>query len=82
MYQIIIPSNAKKLLKKLDKNIQGRIVSALEKIQVNPFRFIEKLTDTQYYKLRVGDYRVILDIFKDKLIILVIKLGHRKKIYK
>ena len=34
------------------------------------------------YKLRIGDYRVIIDLEKDKLIVLIIKIGHRKNVYK
>ncbi len=41
-----------------------------------------KLVGDLGYRLQVGDYRVILDIDEGNLIILVIKIGHRKKIYK
>jgi len=41
-----------------------------------------KLVGDPGYRLRVGDYRVILDIDEGNLFILVIKIGHRKKIYK
>jgi len=43
---------------------------------------VTKLVGDSGYRLRVGDYRVILDIDEGNLIILVIKIGHRKKIYK
>ena len=72
---------AKKQLIKLERNIQERIISALEKIRIRPESFITKLVGDQGYKLRVGDYRVIMDIDKNSLIILVIKVGHRKNIY-
>ena len=81
LYEIIFSIKAKKQLFKLERNIQERIISALERIRIRPETFITKLVDDQGYKLRVGDYRVIMDIDKNSLIILVIKVGHRKNIY-
>ena len=72
---------AKKQLLKLEKNIQERIISSLERIRIRPEAFITKLVGDPGYKLRTGDYRVIMDIDKNNLIILVIKVGHRKNIY-
>lgn len=82
LYEVIISEKAKKQLLKLEKNIQERIVSALERIRIRPESYVKKLVGDPGYRLRVGDYRVIIDIQKDKLIILVIKIGHRKNIYK
>lgn len=82
MYQIIISEKAENQLKKLDKQIQKRIISILERIRINPEHYVVKLVGEQGYKLRVGDYRVFLDIDKKNLLILIIKIGHRKKIYK
>lgn len=65
---------------KLERNIQKRIISSLERIRIRPEAFITKLVVDPGYKLRIGDYRVIMDIDKNNLIILVIKVGHRKKI--
>ena len=50
--------------------------------KADPFRYFEKLVTKDYYKLRVGDYRVIADIDKNKVKILVLFIGHRKNIYK
>jgi len=81
MYEVVLSKKAFKQLKKLEKNIQERIINALERIRIRPESYIIKLVDDPAYKLRVGDYRVLLDIDKDKLLILVIKVGHRKNIY-
>ena len=42
---------------------------------------IKKLVGQPLYRLRVGDYRVIFDVQKEKLIILILTVGHRSKIY-
>ena len=81
MYEITLTDKAKKQLEKLDKHIQERIVAALERIRIRPEVFVTKLVGDPGYKLRVGDYRIIIDIDKNNMIILVIKVGHRKNIY-
>ena len=82
MYEIIFSDKAFKELKKLEKSIQNRIISTLERIRVRPESYVIKLIGDPSYKLRVGNYRVIMDIGKNKLIILIIKIGHRKNIYR
>jgi mRNA interferase RelE/StbE len=80
-YEILFTQSAKKELEKLEKTSQERIMTALERIRVRPERFVRKLVGDRGYRLRVGDYRVIIDICQDKLVILVIKIGHRKNVY-
>ncbi len=82
MYRIIFSDSAKKQLKKLNKEVQKRIVSAIERIRIRPEVFVTRLVDEDIYRLRAGDYRVLLEIEKNELIILIIKIGHRKNIYK
>ena len=81
-YEIIFTDTARKQFKKLEKDIQERIIKALERIRIRPEAHIKKLVGYSGYRLRVEEYRIILDIEKEKLIILVIKIGHRKNIYK
>lgn len=82
MYEIIFSRKAKKQLFKLEKNIQERIIIALERIRIRPEDYITKLVGDPGYKLRIGNYRVIMDINNNNLLILVIKVDHRKDIYK
>ncbi|HLC33125.1 MAG TPA: type II toxin-antitoxin system RelE/ParE family toxin [Candidatus Nanoarchaeia archaeon] len=81
MYEIVFSETAKGQFGKLEKNIQERIISVLERIRVRPESYVRKLVNEECYRLRIGDYRVILDIDKGKLIILVVKTGHRSTIY-
>lgn len=82
MYNVELSKLAEKQFDKLDGPIQERITSSLERIRILPHSYIKKLIGCPYFSLRVGDYRLILDIQKDRLIIFVIELGHRKNIYK
>lgn len=82
MYEIIISEKALKQISKLEKAIQDRIFKALERIRIRPESYVTKLVEDPGYKLRIGYYRVILDINKSKLLILVVKAAHRKNVYK
>ncbi len=82
MYEIIFSDKAKSQFNKLEKNVQERIGSVLERIKLRPEHFLEKLVGEPGFKLRVGDYRIFIEIYNDKLVIFVIELGHRKNIYK
>ena len=82
MYSIEFSKTAEKQLYKLERDIQSRIIATLERCRVRPHHYVKRLVDMPYYKLRIGDYRAILDIKDDKLLILVIEVGHRKDIYK
>ena len=82
MYSLIYSKEALKDLNKLNWVLKKRIISTLERCQVRPYSHIKKLVGSPYFRLRIGDYRLILDVQDGKLIILVLELGHRKGIYK
>ena len=82
MYEIFFYDKAKKQLEKLPLNIKERIINSLERIKFRPFNFIKRKQGTPYYILRVGYYRLILDVKQKELIIYIIELGIRRNIYK
>ena len=82
MYEILFYAKAENQLRKLPFTIQKRILNSLERIKIRPYHFVKRKQGTPYYIFRVGEYRVILDIKQEKLLILVIEVEHRKKIYK
>ena len=81
MYEIEFTETALRQMKKLEPSVQKRIVSVVERIRVHPDRYVRKLVDEPYYRLRVGDYRVIMDIKRGKMLIMVLYVGHRKNVY-
>ncbi|MBD3362030.1 type II toxin-antitoxin system RelE/ParE family toxin [Candidatus Woesearchaeota archaeon] len=82
MYQVTLSQNAKKFLKKLDKQHKERIITVLERCRIRPHAHVKRLVNSPYFRLRIGNYRVIMNIKDNKLLILVIKIAHRKEIYK
>ncbi|MDY6932515.1 MAG: type II toxin-antitoxin system RelE/ParE family toxin [Halobacteriota archaeon] len=80
-YEVVLSKKAFNQLKKLDKTTQERIFKALDRIRIRPEKYVQKLVGSSEYRLRVGDYRLILDIDKEKIRIIVLKIGHRKNIY-
>ncbi len=80
-FQIIWSDPAIRQLKKLDRSVARRIFDKVGGLAENPHRFVQKLVNSPYYRLRVGDYRVILDIQGDVLRILVLTVGHRASVY-
>ncbi len=81
-YELRYSAKAKKQLLKLERSQQERILKALERIRERPHSFVQKVVSTGLSRLRVGDYRIIMEIYQNVLIILVIEVGHRKVIYR
>ena len=65
----------------LQKDIAKRILKKLDEVKENPFRYIEHY-EGKYYKLRIGDFRLLLDIdFKNKILFVEV-LDKRGRVYK
>ena len=80
MFDIFFTEESKKILKKLKKEDQIRIISSLERCKIRPHSHVKKLIASPYFRLRVGNYRVILDIKSGKMLIIVVEIGHRRNI--
>ncbi len=81
MFELFFTAQAKKFLKKLNKQDRVRIISSLERCRVRPFAHIKKLVSSPYFRLRIGKFRAILDIKSGKLVIVVVEIGNRRNIY-
>jgi len=83
-YKIIFDDKVIKDLKSIDKPWQKKVLKAIqEKLSENPLIGKKLVGDlSSFYRLRVGDYRVIYEIIDDELVIVVIKIRHRKFVYR
>jgi mRNA interferase RelE/StbE len=83
-YQIEVKISAAKALKKIAKPDQKRIITAIDNLAENlPNPDITKMKgNNPFHKIRVGNYRIVYEIQDNILLILIVKIGHRKDIYK
>lgn len=81
-FDIVLSAESEDFIKKCDKDIRNRIIKSLRKLENEP-ESGKPLTSilTGLWSLRIGDYRVIYQIKNNELIILVVKIGHRKNVY-
>ena len=82
MYELKFDKKVIDFLNKLEKNIKERIWNKLQMCKEDPFHFLEHLEEIDGYKLRVGDYRLIISVDNKTNTINIEKIGHRKNIYK
>ena len=85
MYSITYNKRSARALSKLPRNLALRIRGKLEQIASDPYgqhSNVIKLQNRPGYRLRVGDWRVIYDIYDGELIILVLKIGPRGQVYR
>jgi mRNA interferase RelE/StbE len=83
-YQVEISQGALKQLKKVSPELQERIQVKIDDLAIQPRPAgVKKLKNRDNgYRIRVGDYRVIYDIFDNILVIIIVDVGHRSNIYK
>lgn len=82
-YSVVFTPLAENQFKKLDGQVRDRIIRVLDRVKIRPQHFVEKLVGEEGYKLKIGrEYRAYLDIDNGKMIILVLKVGHRRNFYK
>jgi mRNA interferase RelE/StbE len=83
-YRIEWKPSALKELRKLPNDAIGRIVVAIEALKNNPFPHgSRKLAGGRSsYRIREGDYRVVYTVAAELLVIEIIRVGHRKNVYK
>jgi len=81
MYEVVLSKSAKKDLTNLPEDIRERIIGVLERISVSPHRHARKLSGMEDYRVRVGKYRIIIDINEKAKRIEVLRIGNRENIY-
>lgn len=86
-YRVVYEKKAVKNLAKIDKRQQHMIVSWIEKNLQNssdPKQYGKSLKGSlkDYWRYRVGNYRILADINQEEVKIIIINIGHRKDIYK
>ena len=83
-YQIEWKNSAYKELQKLPRQMIPKIISAVGDLSDNPYpQGVKKLVGSEHsYRIRFGDYRVVYEVIENKLIIEIVRVRHRKDVYK
>jgi mRNA interferase RelE/StbE len=83
-YRVEISNTAEKQLKKLSKGDQKRMVAAILDLAENPLpKGARKLTGYEdVYRVRVGRFRILYSFAARVLVVIVLKIGHRKDVYR
>lgn len=80
-FKVIWSQKADTQIRKLSKDIRKRIYEKVESIRSDPYIYTKRLFGIELYSLRVGDYRVIMNIKRNVMAIFIVKIGHRKDVY-
>ena len=83
-YEIQFKKSAWETLQALEQNIRGRLLGAIWELADNPVTARAKRLkgNLPFYRIRVGSYRVIYEIKSAALVVLVLKIGHRRDVYR
>ncbi len=82
-YKIFIKPSAAKELKRLPQKDLKRIISKIQSLSQEPRpQGCEKLSAQERYRLRQGNYRIVYSIEDEKLVVYVVKVAHRRDVYK
>ena len=82
-YEIFIKKSVYKALKKIPKNDLIKILARIENLSDDPRPIgCEKLTDQEFYRIRQGKYRIVYSIQDNELSVWIIKIAHRKSVYR
>ena len=78
---VLLHPKAAKELEKIEDQIKSRIKQKLKELRDNPERIGKRLKPSDFWSLRIGDYRAIYEIDRNKKQVIILFIGHRKKVY-
>ncbi|MEK6312702.1 MAG: type II toxin-antitoxin system RelE/ParE family toxin [Curtobacterium sp.] len=83
-YAVELTKRAAKILGKLDRSSQRRILAALVLLRSNPrpLGMTALVGRPGELRVRVGDHRIVYEIVDDRLVVLVLTIGHRRDVYR
>lgn len=83
-FDVRYTASAARQLRKLDKTAQTRILRTIEILRTNPRppRAKQLVGGSGEWRVRTGDFRIIYEIHDGELLILVLRIGHRREVYR
>ena len=80
-FTILLHPKAAKALKKIEEQTRSRLTKKIRDLRNSPERTGKRLKYSDFWSLRVDDYRAIYEINRDKNQVIILYIGHRKKVY-
>jgi len=80
-FRVFLHPKAADFLKKAEANLRSRIRDALKTLEDSPEEKGQRLKDTRFLRIRIGDYRAIYMIDTEERKVIVLFIGHRKEVY-
>ena len=80
-FKVLLHPKAAKELQKTEKHIQTRIIESAKQLCEYPDKIGKPLKQSDFWSLRVGDYRVIYEIDQNRRQVVILFVGHRSKVY-
>jgi mRNA interferase RelE/StbE len=83
-FEVRYAASAARQLRRLDRAAQTRILRTIEILRTNPRppRAKQLVGGSGEWRVRTGDYRIIYEIHDGELLILVLRIGHRREVYR
>lgn len=82
-YNILFRASVAKDLLKIPKPDLKKILAAIEALATTPYPMgSEKLTGKELYRIRKGNYRILYEIHEQEIQVIVVKVGHRREVYR
>ncbi|HSQ49215.1 MAG TPA: type II toxin-antitoxin system RelE/ParE family toxin [Candidatus Deferrimicrobiaceae bacterium] len=80
-FKVLLHPKAAKELQKTETLIRTRIVESAKQLRENPDKIGKPLKQSDFWSLRVGDYRVIYELDQNRRQVVILFVGHRSKVY-
>jgi mRNA interferase RelE/StbE len=83
IFEVILRPAAQRALRRADRPVQRRLVNAMADLANDPRPHGAKALKDQHglLRIRIGDYRIVYEVRDNELVVLVVVLGHRSKVY-
>ena len=83
-YRVEVARRAVKTLRAMPRREQQRVRAAVELLASNPrpSGCVAMAGEKNVYRVRVGDYRIVYEVFDDRLVVHVVRVGHRRDVYR
>ena len=82
MYQIEFSPKARREFKKLPSGVQILIKTHIDQLAKNPHQGRKLEGNRKEWRIRIGHYRVIYEIIQKKIVVYILKVGHRREVYR